>query len=117
MTARDNILLVLEQYAAADERAPSASDGSKFSMCTEDGIANLLKEIDWSRIPAEKVREIFEFALARLDIRSVARMSGVANAERETLRGVLAEMKADGHEVVDVDAVTNTSGTNARKVA
>ena len=78
MTARDNILLCLEQYAAAE--ALAANDGSGLSMGTEYCIANLLAEIDWSKMAPAKVRAIFQLLLARCDVRTVARMSGVAIA-------------------------------------
>jgi hypothetical protein len=98
MTARDNILLCLEQYAAAQA-------SSKYSVGTEHCVSNLLAVVDWTRMPTAMIRDIVTFVLDRCDARSVARMSGAANAEREALRGILGAMKADGRKVLDIDAV------------
>lgn len=118
MTARENILLCLEQCAAVS-RLPFYRERGKFDSVDDDCIANLLAEVKWSKMSPSAVREVIEFVLARCDVRSVARMSGAANAERETLRGVLADMASDGHEVIDVDAEKQANATNTavRKVA
>lgn len=102
MTARENILLCLRQYAAAGEQCKRETG---FDVGEHYCISNLLEQIDWHRIPAAKWLEIFAFILDRCDIRAVARMSGTANDERTGLRRVLAEMAADGEQVIDIDDV------------
>lgn len=116
MTNRENILLCIKQWAAANATGALRNDGLVGTVDC-DTVTNILAEIDWSRMPAAKVLAIIDFIIAQCDVRSVARMSGVANSERETLRRVLAEMAGDGCNVISIDTVRLDSPMAALKVA